>query len=91
MFLQSVKFDDLCTSFKHHEQLDASHALLTLTKTAEGAISGIEMTATANTSVIPVTFPTGSVSQVRRRSTLYQPHSCPGPPSPSLSEQTKCA
>lgn len=61
-----MKFDDLCTNFKHHEDLDASNAIITLTKTAEGIISGMDLTAGPNTGVIPVTFPTSKVSEVNK-------------------------
>lgn len=65
-FVQSVKFDDLCTNFKHHEDLDGSNALVTITKTSDGAISGMELSNTGGSAgVIPVTVPTSFADKVR--------------------------
>lgn len=62
---QSVKFDDLCTNFKDHERLDASHALVTMTLTADGAISGMTLASDSSTGVIPVTIPSSLIDSVR--------------------------
>lgn len=59
-------FDDLCTNFKHHEELDESHALVTITKTAEGDVTGASLDISSKTvSVIPITVPTSSVDKAR--------------------------
>lgn len=63
---QSVIFDDLCTNFKHHEELDASNALVTLTKTAEGVVTGATLDTGGKTvSVVPITVPTSMVDKAR--------------------------
>lgn len=59
---QSVKFDDLCTNFQHHEELDDADALVTVTKTSSGSISGMELSATNSAGVIPVTVPSSMVT-----------------------------
>ncbi|CAB1107791.1 unnamed protein product [Ectocarpus sp. CCAP 1310/34] len=63
--IKSVKFDDLCTNFKHHEDLDGSNALVTITKTSDGDISGMELSNTGGRAgVIPVTVPTSFADKV---------------------------
>lgn len=57
---QSVKFDDLCTNFRQHEDLDASESLVTVTKTPAGGIVGMTLSATGNAGVIPVTVPSSA-------------------------------
>ena len=65
-FLQSVIFDDLCTNFQHHEELDASNALITVTKTQSGEITGASLDISSETvGVVPITVPTGDVDKAR--------------------------
>lgn len=64
--MQSVIFDDLCTNFKHHEELDESNALVTITKTAEGVVTGATLdTEGKAVGVVPITIPTSSVGEAR--------------------------
>lgn len=63
---QSVIFDDLCTNFKHHEELDESNALVTITKTQGGKITGASLDiSSATVGVVPITVPTSAVDTVR--------------------------
>lgn len=63
---QSVIFDDLCTNFQHHEELDASNALVTVTKTQEGKITGASLDISSEAvGVVPITVPTSGVDMVR--------------------------
>lgn len=78
--LQSVKFDDLCTNFKHHEELDSSFAVVTMTKTSGGDISDMKLSNTGSAAgAIPVTVPTttAAVTTVRNtHETVMQPKKC---------------
>ncbi|CAM9922367.1 unnamed protein product, partial [Scytosiphon promiscuus] len=57
--VRSVKFDDLCTNFKHHEELDSSLSVVTMTKTSAGGIIDMEISNTGSAAgVVPVTVPT---------------------------------
>ena len=58
--MQSVKFDDLCTNFRDHEDLDASGSVVTMTKTMVGEITNMRLSSSTgkDAGVVPVTFPT---------------------------------
>lgn len=68
-FFQSKKFDDLCTNFIHHAELDDSDSLITVTKSAGDKITGMALSNTGSVGVIPVTIPTSMVNDV---SVLFQ-------------------
>lgn len=72
---QSVKFDDLCTNFGHHEDLDESEAVVTITVTPDGGIAGMSLEASGSAGVIPVTVPTTFVESVRGTRTPVGHHS----------------
>lgn len=59
---QSVKFDDLCTNFQHHEELDSSSAVVTVTKTSTGTISGMTLSSSSSVGVIPITVPSTMIT-----------------------------
>ncbi|CAM9243838.1 unnamed protein product, partial [Pylaiella littoralis] len=62
--VRSVKFDDLCTNFRHHEDLDASLSVVTITKTAAGTIADVRLSSNGGAAgVVPVTFPTNTVDE----------------------------
>lgn len=61
---QSVKFDDLCTNFGDHEDLDAADATVTMTVSSSGVISGMTLSATNKAGVIPITVPSTMVDTV---------------------------
>lgn len=63
---QSSKFDDQCTQFTLHEDLDASGAVITATlDNVSGDISGLSLSASGDAGLIPLTVP--SANAVRRR------------------------
>ena len=65
--LQSVKFDDLCTDFKHHENLDFSASVVTVTKSSDGAIIDMALShsGTVDATVVPVTVPKSEASKMQ--------------------------
>ena len=67
MFLQTLKFDDLCFNFYEHQYLDESDTTLTVSKNAEGLITGMTMVNNVvNGAPIPFTVPTANAEQVTR-------------------------
>lgn len=64
-FFQSKKFDDLCTNFIQHAELDDSASLITVTKTPEDKITWMELNNAGSVGVIPVTIPTTMINDVR--------------------------
>lgn len=52
-----MKFDDLCTDFGYHEDLDNSGAVVTMTLKPNGTVSGMNLTSVNATGVIPITIP----------------------------------
>lgn len=64
--MQSVKFDDLCTNFKHHEDLDDSGGYVTMTVQDDGTVSGMVYNAGSGAGLMPLTVPTASASSVRK-------------------------
>lgn len=58
----SIKFDDLCSEFTLHEQLDASGVLVTATMdTVSGEISSLSLSSSGIAGYIPFTVPNGTI------------------------------
>lgn len=56
---QSNKFDDQCTEFALHEELDGSGAVLTATlDNVSGFMSNITLSTSGTAGIIPLTVPT---------------------------------
>lgn len=66
--MQSVKFDDMCSEFTLHEELDYSGALLTATvDNVVGDITGLSLSASGTSGYIPLTVPSStSVSKQKQ-------------------------
>lgn len=63
---QSVKFDDLCTNFKHHESLDESMPYVTMSLNEDGSMAGMEyVKGSGSAGLVPLTVPTASAASVR--------------------------
>eukprot|EP00904_Undaria_pinnatifida_P011670 jgi/Undpi1/7633/HiC_scaffold_23.g10106.m1 len=61
----TLKFDDLCFNFYEHQYLDESDTTLTVSKNAEGLITGMTMVNNVvNGAPIPFTVPTANAEQV---------------------------
>lgn len=64
--LQSNKFDDHCTEFTLHEDLDGSGAVLTATlDNVSGSISGVSLSASGTAGLIPFTVPSSVTVRMR--------------------------
>lgn len=56
--LKSIKFDDLCAEFGHHEDLDGTGAVLTVdVDNVSGEISSVSLSASGTAGLIPLTVP----------------------------------
>ena len=68
--MQSVKFDDLCTNFQHHEALDSSGGYVTMTVEEDGSISDMSYNAGSGAGLVPLTVPTDMAASVSYRLSL---------------------
>lgn len=61
-----MKFDDLCTDFRHHEDLDFSESVVTVKKT-DGTITDMVLSTKGNqpAGVVPVTVPTSEAKNMK--------------------------
>lgn len=61
---QSVKFDDLCSNFKQHEDLDKSGGYVTMTLKPDKSVSSMAYVDGSGAGLVPLTIPTVDAASV---------------------------